>query len=394
MVFTAYLAPTFQEERRFSLIRRLKAGFIAPGLSALCIFLLCFALLLFSPARHTVAQTSDKRGDPPPALVEVQAIEEKTVAPRVSLLGTGEAWLETVVASEEAGLVSGMLVEEGRYVKKNQPLCRQESTQLELKIEAAEADLAEAKVLQLQNRREWERQKRLYQINSIAEKAYEDAKFKAEAADKRVERLDAGLRGLKDQMKSKTTRAPISGYVVQRHCLLGQWLGEGEPVVTLVVPDPILFIVPVPERHIPHIQKGDQIPVTFDALPDRIFKGVVDAVILRADQGARTFPVRIKIANAKGAIKPGMLGRATLPAGRARKALLVPKDALILDPSGAAVYTVSEGVARFVPVKTGSEQGALIEVEGSLKAGAVVVIRGNERLRPGQPVQIRYEVQK
>jgi multidrug efflux pump subunit AcrA (membrane-fusion protein) len=48
--------------------------------------------------------------------------------------------------------------------------------------------------------------------------------------------------------------------------------------------------------------------------------------------------------------------------------------------------------ARLVPVKTGPAHGALIEVEGDLKDGLKVVVRGNERLRPGQPVQIVPEM--
>jgi multidrug efflux pump subunit AcrA (membrane-fusion protein) len=66
----------------------------------------------------------------------------------------------------------------------------------------------------------------------------------------------------------------------------------------------------------------------------------------------------------------------------------VPKDALVLGGTGTAVYIVIDQSARMVPVKTGAGHGPLIEVEGELKDGQKVVVRGNERLRPGQPVQI------
>ena len=188
--------------------------------------------------------------------------------------------------------------------------------------------------------------------------------------------------------ESREIKAPLSGYVVERHCLVGQWLGEGEPVVTLVVPDPILFRIPVPERYVSFIKKGDTAQVTFDALPGRTFQGKVFAVIPRADDAARTFPVRIEISNPDGEIKSGMLGRATLGVGMPQKAILVPKDALVLSPRGKAVYVIENRLARLVPVNTGAEHGSLIEVEGDLKPGSQVVVRGNERLRPGQPVKI------
>jgi len=344
-------------------------------------------LFLFCPTM-AAPQPLKPEGGPPPALVEVATAEEREVAATTTLVGTGEPWLETVVASEESGLVSGMLIEEGDQVSKGQTLCEQDTTQLNLRIEAARADLAEAEVLAAQAENEWKRQKRLFAINSISEKAYEDAKFKADAERNRVAGSKATLRALQDQMENREIKAPLSGYVVERHCLVGQWLGEGEPVVTLVVPDPILFRVPVPERYVTFMKKGDPARVTFDALPGRTFQGKISAVIPRADDAARTFPVRIEISNPDGEIKSGMLGRATLRVGTPQKAILVPKDALVLGARGKAVYVVENQVARLVQVNTGAEHGPLIEVQGELKAGSQVVVRGNERLRPGQPVKI------
>jgi len=349
----------------------------------LCAFL--FSLFFGEPV---VAQPSKPGGGPPPAPVEVAPIVEKEVTTSVTLIGTGEAWLETVIASEESGLVSGMLVEEGDRVKKGQPVCEQDSTQLELRIESSRADLAEAQVLQAQADSDLDRQKRLFAINSVSEKAYEDAKFKAEAAQNRVRSLKASLSALEKQLNSRKIRAPITGYVTKRHCLVGQWLGEGQPVVTMVVPDPILFKVPVPERYIPSIKRGDTARVSFDALPGTSFQGKISAVIPRADDASRTFPVRIEISNPEGRIKPGMLGRATLPTGELRKAVLVPKDALVFTATGTAVYTVVDQKAQFIPVRVGAEHGSHIEADGDLKPGSDVVVRGNERLRPGQPVTI------
>lgn len=352
---------------------------------------LTIMLIVFFPL-SLMAQSGKAQGTPPPALVEIATVIEKEVFTEINLVGTAEPWLETVVASEEAGKVRKMLFDEGEKVKKNQPLCEQDTSQLNLKIDAAKSDLAEAEVLYAQAKREWQRQKRLFAINSVSEKAYEDSKFKLDASQEKVARLRTEILLLRDQMNKRRIKAPVSGYIVERHCLVGQWLGEGEPVATLVVSDPIRVRIPVPERYIRHLKKGDPAEVTFDALPDRTFEGKIFSIIPRADEAARTFPVRIEIPNPDTAIKSGMLGRASLPAGNPHKAILVPKDALVLSGTGAAVYVVIDQSARLVPVKTGPAHGALIEVEGDLKDGLKVVVRGNERLRPGQPVQIVPEM--
>ena len=336
-------------------------------------------------------QGPEKKEGPPPALVEVTPVIEKEVMTRITLLGTGEPWLETVVASEEAGVVSKMYVEEGNRVKKGQVLCEQDTTQLQLELEQSQYAISEAKILRNKAKREFERQQRLYKIDSVSEKAYEDAKFTYDASRKKVNQLRADRKNLEDQLRKKQVKAPVSGYVIKRQCQIGQWLGKGDPAVTLVVPDPILFMVQVPERYVPSIKAGNTVEITFDALPGKSFQGEIDAVVPMADTAARTFPVRIKISNPDGKIKPGMLGRATLPVGDRRKALLVPKDALVLSGNGKVVFVVIDQTARLVPVETGDAHGPLIEVKGDLTPELMVVIRGNERLRPGQPVKVIQE---
>ena len=336
-------------------------------------------------------QGPDKQDGPPPALVEVAPVIEKEVMSRITLLGTGEPWLETVVASEEAGVVSKMYVEEGDRVKKGQVLCEQDTTQLKLELEQSQYAISEAKILRNKAKREFERQQRLYKIDSVSEKAYEDAKFNYDASRKKVNQLRADRKNLEDQLRKKQVKAPVSGYVVNRQCQIGQWLGEGDPVVTLVVPDPILFMVQVPERYVPSIKAGNTVEVTFDALQGKEFQGEIDAVVPKADTAARTFPVRIKIPNPESEIKSGMLGRSTLPVGDRRRALLVPKDALVLNGNRKVVFVVIDQTARLIPVEIGEAHGPLIEVKGNLKPDLKVVIRGNERLRPGQPVKIIQE---
>jgi RND family efflux transporter MFP subunit len=248
--------------------------------------------------------------------------------------------------------------------------------------------LAEAEVQLAQARREWERQKRLFADKTVSEKAYEDAQFNRDAIRNKVLRLQAELEVLEDKVGKSTIRTPVEGYVVERHALIGQWLDPGDPVVTVVVPDPIRVMVSVPEQYVPFIEVGAESLVVFDALPGRVFRGAVAGVIPLADRASRTFPVRVEIFNPDGTIKAGMLGRPTLPVGNPHPAILVPKDALVLSSTGTVVFVVNDKTAHQVPVELGPSHNGLVEVKGDLPAGGSVVVRGNERLQPGQPVQV------
>jgi hypothetical protein len=134
-------------------------------------------------------------------------------------------------------------------------------------------------------------------------------------------------------------------------------------------------------------------------LNEPTFEGTVALIVPQADLKSRSFPVKVRLQNhfTDGIpyIKPGMLARVTLPTGAPTKAMLVPKDAIVLGGPTPVVFAVAESkdakgpsTVRKVPVQLGVVEGGLIEVKGELSAGDQVVSQGNERLMNGQPVSV------
>ncbi len=76
-----------------------------------------------------------------------------------------------------------------------------------------------------------------------------------------------------------------------------------------------------------------------------------------------------------------------LTLGRSEQVLQVPRDALVVSQTGEMVYKVEGDAATPVPVQSGRASGMLVEVRGEgLQEGDRVVVRGNERLMPGQKI--------
>ena len=69
---------------------------------------------------------------------------------------------------------------------------------------------------------------------------------------------------------------------------------------------------------------------------------------------------------------------------------MAPKDAIVLNGNKRTMFVVDETTMQVseVAVELGVSNGDLIEVTGGVDAGQSVVVRGNERLKPGQKVQI------
>jgi HlyD family secretion protein len=143
---------------------------------------------------------------------------------------------------------------------------------------------------------------------------------------------------------------------------------------------------------------GETARVEVTAMPDCVFTGAVAAIVPQADARARTFPVKVRVRNRideRGPLlKVGMFARVTLSVGAPVKALLAPKDAIVLGGPSPMVYVIVPGdgekapsTVKAIPVQLGVSSGELIQVIGDLKPDQSVVVEGNERLRPGQPVQ-------
>ena len=116
--------------------------------------------------------------------------------------------------------------------------------------------------------------------------------------------------------------------------------------------------------------------------------GTVRAVIPNENPTTRTRQVRLQPALDAIETPLAINQSATVhvPIGASRNVVSVHKDAIINRRGQSMVYVVEDGKASIRPVQLGEAVGARLEVRGGLAVGDKVVVRGNERLRPGQPV--------
>ncbi len=213
---------------------------------------------------------------------------------------------------------------------------------------------------------------------------------------------------LEDRLEKFTIRSPYDGYVVAEFSENGAWINRGDQIAEVIEVDPIEVTVSVPEQYIDGLQQtmaaadaNNEVAsadVRVAALREEPFQGQVVRIVPQADLRSRTFPVKVHVSNpverSGHVLKAGMLAQVTLPVGAPQPTTMVPKDALVIGGSRHSVYVVETNpatkmsVVREVDVHIGLSHGSLIQVRGDLKAGQEVVIRGNERLRPGQPILV------
>ncbi len=354
---------------------------------ALFSFFMTFLLLCSNRALAEPA----KAKPPPAALVVTAAVEQGEIRPPLILVGTAEPRYTAEVACEVDGLVEQLTVRRGDRVHKGDLLAKQRTLPLKLRLQESRAQLREVLARIEKAQADVRRAERLFDQKFISEEQLQERRTDLDALGQRERRLRAAIRIVEDSLARMEIRAPFDGSIVAERTEVGQWLDAGDPVIVLSDLSVIHIMVPIPEQQIHRITRGGSVAVTIDALPGRALSGTISAIVPRADTGSRSFPVQVNVENRDGAILAGMLARVTFHPVTLAAALVVPKDALVPQPEGGGyLVKVSNGTASWVQVKVLESYGDRYAVEPlnkDLAAGDRVIVRGNERVRPGQTVR-------
>lgn len=392
------------------------------------------------------------QGQETPTPVSVSVAVERVVGTAQTFVGTVMAVRTSVVGSAVDGRVVEFLVNEGDAVKQGQPLARLRTETLEIELAAADAGLelrrqelaelesgsrpedieqAEARMRGQQAMMEYSKS-RVERIQALFEKGgtvtqdeLQEAFSKAVQTEQgyvaaraehklavlgprpeQIAQAKASVRGqeeqvrlIGDQIEQHTIVAPFTGYVTAENTEVGQWLDRGKPIAEIAQLDEVDVRVFVLGNQTASITLQAPARVDVPALPNDVFTGHVASIVPQADVRSRTFPVNVRVKNrvdqAGPLLKAGMLARVALPIGVRQAATLVPKDAIVLGGTKLVIFVAerkqngsAEAVVRSEPVELGVADGDLIQVTGKVKPGDAVVVRGNERLQPGQTVSV------
>jgi len=348
-----------------------------------------FAVFLFAFFVCSAGLCQQKAGMPL-AVVSVSPARIEMVAPTVDYTGSVHFSELSEVAAEVEGKVKKVLFEEGEKVKKGSPLVILDSEILKKRLRIAKANLKKAKVELEKAKRDLKRIEELYKHEGASEQLYEDYLYKVKALEEEVDALEASCEELAIKLKKKTIRAPFDAVVIKKQKDVGEWLSPGDTCCVIGKISPIDVIVSTPAEYLKYLKPKEPIYLTIPAVSDKPIKASVFSIIPQADIASRTFPVKIRLSNEKGLYLDGMKAKVKIPISFAKKELVVKRDALVSFQGGTFVFTVKDKKAQIIPVKVKGYYGDLAIVESQiLRPGMPVVVRGNERLRPSQPVKIK-----
>src|SRR6202167_134953 len=418
-------------------------------------------------------------------LVTVQTgkVEKQNLASIVSASGEIKPKTYVNIGANAFGKIIRLHVKEGDRVKKGQLLAQLENVQSSAdvnppraSVQAAEtdaaaadaalntslADLNRAKSDAVHARLDWERAQGLFNAALIAKQDFDikkaawetaeaglaqadakvaQAKAQKDSADKHISQNQANLTRVSDVLQKTTYEAPFDGVITNlpvregETVVIGIQNSPGSTLMTLADMSVITSEVKVDETDIVTVRLGQPADVTIDAIPHRIFHGVVseigDNAIVRStgvatsqatstSEEAKDFKVVVTLTDPPPDLRPGLSSTAKITTATRSEVLSIPIQALTVrtradlapkDSGKGSVeaattapgeasklkeeiqgaFVVRSKKAQFVPVETGISGTTDIEVIKGLQEGDEVITGSYKVLRtlkPGTNVKI------
>ena len=346
-----------------------------------------------------------------PAGVHVDAVRTVPLAQTAPVIGRLLATRAGDVAARVAAPIDSYLVEVGDRVARGQPVALLDDAVLAARRDQARAALAQARA-QLTSRQEQlalaeqglARLEGLRNSAAFSQARFDDqrqaaaiARADLAAARAAIGRAQADYELARIQAARTEVAAPYAGTVVRRYLEAGAYAQGGQPLVRLVSEAALEIEADVPARRLGGLDPGTHLSFTFGetAGAPRSRPARVRAVLPEENPSTRTRTVRFvpEFDPADSRLASGQSVTVQIPAGAGGTVLSVHKDAVVRQGDRAVVYLYDDGKAAVRPVQLGVEVGARFEVVDGLDAGDLTVVRGNERLRPGQPLTIEKRLE-
>ncbi len=109
-----------------------------------------------------------------------------------------------------------------------------------------------------------------------------------------------------------TIRAPISGHVIKKYQVEGEYVEEGARLYDVADLSTVWVEAQVYEHDLAFLKEGLKVNATTKAFPNRVFSGKVDFIHPHLDAATRTLRVRFDLPNPRHELRPGMYATVSL----------------------------------------------------------------------------------
>src|SRR5712691_9907885 len=321
---------------------------------------------------------------PPPAQIAAVTATSEAVPHFATGIGSLAAVHQVTITPEIGGRVTAINFEPGAAVNAGDPL-------VQLNDAPDRGDLANYQAQARWAAVSLERAKVLATRQAGPQQTVDQTQSQLDQARAQIVKTEA-------IMAQKLVRAPFAGRLGVRQIDLGQYLNAGAPIVTLTELQLLYVNFTLPSTMRAEIALGQQVNVTADAFPGRVFTATITTIEPQIRADTRTMMIQGNLANPDEVLLPGMFVNAAVALPAAADQVVLPETAVDYTLYGDSVYMVREDgkdaagkpllKAFRTPVKTGPRWGGKVAILTGVKPGEMVVAAGQIKLQDGAPVTV------
>ncbi len=282
--------------------------------------LILLAMLSLGMVACSSNHTETVAAAPAPEVVPAAAAASRPSSDGLTITGPLIVEHQLDVLAQREGVVAKLFSETGKRVRTGDLLAQLDDRQLAADLEAAraktrstDADLknwkAEARVLEA----DASRAQKMWDAQLITREQWEHAKFKAEADEWDVQRVEQMLVNFKEvehslelELEKTRIRAPFSGVVARRYVREGQQVTRGDRLFWVTAEAPLRMRFTLPEKFLGSVKLGQQLALTVPDFPDEEHRAKVVEVSPVVDPTSGTFDGMVEVAGPSGRLRPGM----------------------------------------------------------------------------------------
>lgn len=269
-----------------------------------------------------------------PPVYRFTAIERGDLEAAVSATGTLSAVTTVQVGTQVSGKIVAMYADFNDPVKKGQLVARIDPVLQEQTVRDAQAGVERNRAQTEQSKREYERNKGLFERKVLTEVEFNTTKYAYEIAQANLKSAQVTLDRARQNLAYTQIYAPVDGVVVERTVDVGQTVAASlsAPQLFLIANDlsQMQILASVDESDIGAIKDGQKVKFTVQAFPNEEFVGTVKKVRLQSKtlENVVNYTVEVAVSNTDGRLLPGMTATVEMITGDAKDILKVANSAL------------------------------------------------------------------
>jgi RND family efflux transporter MFP subunit len=305
------------------------------------------------------------------------------------LPGNVTAYTDSPIYARTSGYLTRWYFDIGSKVKKGALLAEIATPEVDQQLAQTQADLATAQANANNARIQAERYSGLVKSDAVSRQDTDTFVNQAAATAASVRSAQANVQRLRDLQSFEKVYAPFDGVVTARTIDTGQLIdtGAGKELFHLQAIQTLRVYANLPQIYSQNVKRGSRIDLTFAEHAGKIYQGTLVRTSDAIDPASRTLLVEIDVDNRAGELLPGSMAEVHFKTPPAGPTFIVPAAALIFRKEGLRVGVVVNGnVAHLVPVVIGEDDGANVQIVTGLSAGDRVIQDPPDSLIEGEKV--------